>query len=262
MNSTLSVSKGTLKVHAKGPLVSGVQLSWDSDTYGDQLSSAGLKCIDMRHEGGSAIVVEDFDLQGTCGDGIAERDCPPFVVETRIYDSVDPTGQTYSASILRWANGRVTKDLIIPFSNFNRKGLRGEGRLGCAGAVSINIRTDGYRDVTLTAGPIFTNSTEPLEALVLTPTPTTVATSPRSSATEADVSAAVPTNTPVVVSPETPSPTLSAEAILPRTTPSHGTPAASSPSESGGEVVVAPLNSPEPEQAKEEEMVYGAIVSE
>jgi hypothetical protein len=66
----------------------------------------------------------------------------------------------------------------------------------------------------------------------------------------------------VVVSPETPSPTLSAEAILPRTTPSHGTPAASSPSESGGEVVVAPLNSPEPEQAKEEEMVYGAIVSE
>lgn len=260
--STLSVAKGVLSVHVTGTLLSGIQLSWDSDTYADQLSSAGLKCIDMRHLGGSAIVIKDFKLDGVCGDGEAERPCPPFVIETRIYDSADPTGQTYSASILRRSNGRETQDLMIPFSNFNRKGLRGEGRLECAGAVSINLRTDGYRDVTLSAGPIFTNSNEPFEALVLTPTPTPIPPTPTSVGSASEI----PTHAPTIAL--TISPIASSVVATPVTGRSPTTTSESQeravetpqvPSVS--EVVVAPLNTPKPRR-EEEETVYGAIVAE
>ena len=258
MRSTVSVSKGTLKVHAEGPLVSGVQLSWDSDTYADQLSSSGLKCIDMRHQGGSAIIVEGFELTGVCGDKDAERECPPFVIETRIYDSADPTGQTYSASILRRSSGRPPQHLIIPFSNVNRKGLRGAGRLECAGAVSINVRTDGYRDVTLRAGPIFTNSTEPLEALVLTPTPTTAPTTGASAVTAGEESTGSRTSDAELVNRMTPPPTGAVLEDSVEGPTEQGAPR----TKIGSEAVVAPLNSPEPRRRDEEEMVYGAIVSE
>lgn len=261
-HTTLSIAKGALRVEMKGSLLSGVQLSWDSDTYADQLSSSGLKCIDMRHQGGSAIVIKDFKLEGTCGDDDAERECPPFTVETRIYDSADPTGQTYSASVLRRVNGKESQDLIIPFSNFNRKGLRGEGRLDCAGAVSINIRADGYRAVTFSAGPIFTNSSEPFEALVLTPTPTPVPPTPTPTGAVADAATRAPTSAPVVTAPETPvsTPELGGDS---RENSHEQEPTAAAPrAPSVSEVVVAPLNSPKPRREEEEETVYGAIVSE
>jgi hypothetical protein len=260
--SSISVAKGRLMVHATGPLLSGVQLSWDSDTYADQLSSSGLKCIDMRHEGGSAIVINDFKLNGSCGDDEVERECPPFVVETRVYDAVDPTGQTYSASILRRPNGKEPQDLVIPFSNFNRKGLRGEGRLGCAGAVAITIRTDGYRDVHLSAGPIFTNSTEPFEALVLTPTPTAVPATPRMAGSVPEVPTQASPNTPVASNGEIP------VAVQPAVGNASDARVERDQTLSAGrvphaeEVVVAPLNSPGPREEAEEETVYGAIVSE
>ncbi len=258
--STLSVAKGVLAVHVTGSVLRGIQLSWDSDTYADQLSSAGLRCIDMRHHGGSAIMIKDFKLDGVCGEGEAERACPPFVIETRIYDSADPTGQTYSASILRRSNGRETQDLIIPFSNFNRKGLRGAGRLACAGAVSINLRMDGYRDVTLSAGPIFTNSTDPFEALVLTPTPTPNLATPTSVESASEISTHAPTTT-LTIAPTAASVTeTSAPQRLTNTTmESQEAPHAPSVIE----VVVAPLNSPNPRrEEEEEETVYGAIIAE
>ena len=262
MRAHLSVSKGKLEVRATGPLISGIQLSWDSDTYGDQLSSAGLNCIDMRHEGGTAIVIEDFELKGRCGADNVERECSPFVVETRIYDSEDPTGQTYSASILRRTNGRESQDLIIPFSNFNRKGLRGEGRLGCAGAVSINVRTDGYREVTLSTGPIFTNSSEPFEALVLTPTPTPIPATPTMTGGGTQVTPSEPTNASLVGNAATPMPTESAVKVPSMTTGLGEQSAVTPRPPSASELVVAPLNSPEPQEEVVEETVYGAIVRE
>jgi hypothetical protein len=239
-----------------------VQLSWDSDTYPDQLSSAGLKCIDMRHQEGTAIIIKDFELDGECGENDAERACPPFTLETRIYDSADPTGQTYSASILRRPDGKERQDLIIPFSNFNRRGLRGEGRLGCAGAVSINVRTDGYRSITLKAGQIFTDSSEPLEALVLTPTPTSVPATPlakveRSQTPEPSASPRSDTPTPEIpISVATPVKTAR------ESEGAEESPGDTPPSARGSEVIVAPLNSPVPRQEEEEEMVFGSIVSE
>lgn len=257
-HSTLSISKGTLRVHMRGSLLSGVQLSWDSDTYADQLSSSGLTCVDMRHQGGSAIVLKDFKLKGTCGDDDVERECAPFVIETRIYDSADPTGQTYSASVLRRGNGKEPQDLIIPFSNFNRKGLRGEGRLDCAGAVSINIRTDGYRDVTLSVGSIFTNSSEPFEALILTPTPTPVHPTPTISGNVSDTATRAPTSAPAVGATETTVSTPKLVGNSGQNEPVGVNPEAASVSE----VVIAPLNPPKPHREEEEDTVYGSIVSE
>lgn len=261
-HTTLSIAKGTLRVHMKGSFLSGVQLSWDSDTYADQLSSSGLKCIDMRHQGGSAIVIKNFKLEGACGDDDAERECPPFVVETRIYDSADPTGQTYSASVLRRVNGKESQDLIIPFSNFTRRGLRGEGRLECVGAVSINVRADGYRDVTFSAGPIFTNSSEPFEALILTPTPTPVPPTPTRIGVIADTATRAPTSVPVVAVPETPVSTPELGGGSSEKSHEQEPTAATPRAPIVSEVVVAPLNSPKPRREEEEETVYGAIVSE
>lgn len=262
MRSKLSISKGVLVVQATGPLLSSIQLSWDSDPYADQLSSAGLKCIDMRHQDGSAIVIKDFELLGVCGEDDAPRECSPYVVETRIYDSVDPTGQTYSASILRRANGRESQDLIIPFSNFNRKGLRGEGRIGCAGAVAITVRTDGYRDVKLRAGPIFTNSSEPFEALVLTPTPTMVPATPTMTGSVPTAATETPPHTPSAAPRETSMSMQPTAAAGTESLEQHEQPSSPKPSLPGDEVVVAPLTLPQPQEVVEEETVYGAIVSD
>jgi len=254
MNASFSSKQGALAVKVSDSPSLTILLSWDSDTYPDTLSSAGLKCIDMRHQGGWALVLEKFSIQGTCAEGVKE--CSPFVIETRIYDSADPTGQTYSASVLRRANGRETQDLLIPFSNFNRKGLRGEARLGCAGAVSMSFRGEGYTTVTLHTGQIFTNSSEPLEALVFTPTPTPIPATPTAADQHPITPSPSPTYTPNVaiapsnspVASEVAAPTQTAEVPQPPTL---------------GKVVVAPLGTPEiePERAPEE-AVYGEIISE
>ena len=256
MSSQFSAKQGVLNVNATGSSQAGILLSWDSDTYPEQLSSSGLKCVDMRHHGGWSLVLKDFSLNGICGDG--ERECPPFVIETRVYDAADPTGQTYSASILRRANGRAVEDLLVPYSNFNRKGLRGEGRLGCVGAVSLFIRADGYREMSLRVGPIFTNSSDPLEALVFTPTPTPHAATP-TSASEKGLTAA-PTPTPAVIPKIEPvvSISVASEAVTP-----HAETESTPEPPVLDKVVVAPLGTPEfePERAPEE-AVYGEIISE
>jgi hypothetical protein len=254
MNSTFSAKQGILEVKATGASLGGILLSWDSDTYPDQLSSAGLKCVDMRHQGGWAVVLKDFSVNGTCG--ASQGECPPFVIETRVYDASDPTGQTYSASVLRRANGREVQELMIPYSNFNKKGLRGEGRLGCAGAVSIYVRADGYQDVTLRVGPIFTNSDEPLEALVFTPTPTPPPAAQTTVSDKPITATATPTFTPTVQSTASLPPAVEGSA-----TP-EGTPDVPQ-APTLGKVVVAPLGTPEvePERAPEE-AVYGEIINE
>lgn len=254
MKSSFSAKQGSFQVSASGSSLSAILLSWDSDTYPDQLSSAGLKCVNMRHLGGWAFILKDFSLQGTCGEGNTE--CPPFQIETRVYDAADPTGQTYSASLLRRANGRELQDLIIPFSNFTRKGLRGEGRMECAGAVSLNIRTDGYSTVELRMGTIYTNSSEPMEALVFTPTPTPFPATPTTVTAASITQTATPTFTPTSVATPSAAP-IGNENPLPLETPEgEQTPTL-------GKVVVAPLGTPEvqPERAAEES-VYGEIINE
>jgi len=171
MTSQFSVREGDFQFEASGASLGSLTLTWDGDTYPEQLSSAGLSCFDLRQDGGSAFIIRGVSIKGSCGGSWGDESCPPFVIETRIYDSVDPTGQVYSASILRRTNGREGEDLIIPFSNFNRRGPRGEGRFSCVGAISFQIRFEPYSKVALSAGPVFTNSARPLESPPATPTP-------------------------------------------------------------------------------------------
>lgn len=201
MNSRLLIEKGVMTVHGYGDELRSVTISWDSDTYADQLSSAGLQCVDLKGRDASAIVLKDFKVSGICGESKGE--CSRFIVETRIYDASDPTGQTYSASVLRVMNDREQGDLLIPFSNFTRKGLRGEARIGCVGAVSIQIKLEGYSDATLKFGRIYTNSSEPFESLIFTPTPL-----PRIEPTS-NLGRAIPlpANTPSLILTPTPTPT-------------------------------------------------------
>ena len=254
MSSSLSAKQGVLEVKAAGSSLGGILLSWDSDTYADQLSSAGLKCVDMRHQGGWAIVLKDFAVNGTCG-GV-NKECPPFVIETRVYDASDPTGQVYSASVLRRANGREVQDLMIPYSNFNKKGLRGEGRLACAGAVSVYLRADSYDDVTLRVGPIFTNSDAPLEALVFTPTPTPPAPTPTIVSDKPVAPTVTPTFTPTVHSTASAAPDGDENLVSEEASDVPQVPTL-------GKVVIAPLGTPEiePERALED-VVYGEIINE
>lgn len=254
MSSRFSAKQGVLEVSATGPVLNGILLSWDSDTYAEQLSSAGLRCVDMRHQGGWALVLKDFSVNGDCGS--TGGDCPPFVIETRVYDASDPTGQTYSASVLRRANGREVEDLLVPYSNFNRKGLRGEARMGCAGAVSLYVRADGYRSIALRVGPIFTNSTAPLEALVFTPTPTPAVVAPTSVPERQGTVTPTPTFAVTIASVAQVDPTR--EAL-----PSPMAPEATPEAPVLDKVIVAPLGTPEVEPERvPDEVVYGEIISE
>ena len=140
--------------------------------------------------------------------------------------------------------------------------MRGEGRLGCAGAVSITIRTEGYKKFALVAGPIYTNSSQPLEALVFTPTPTAPPATPtRGDAVPAKSMPAstvtIPTTVPTVGLAEAPGAEESA-------TPSELVSSEARVQAPGlDRVVVAPLGKPSPQPEREpEEAVYGEIVNE
>lgn len=154
------VKDGELKVRAKGSSIHGVYLSWDNDTYPEMLSSAGLGCMDLSADGATAIVLKNFLVRGACGSPDIEGACA-ITIETRVYDSSDPTGQMYAASLLRIGGDRERRDLVIPFSNLIRKGPRGTGRLPCVGAVSIFVRTSGYSSIQCEMGSVYTNSTDP-----------------------------------------------------------------------------------------------------
>ena len=219
-SGSLMVEKGELTVKAAGSTLRGVYLSWDSDTYPEQLSSSGLGCFDLQQDGASAIILQDFEVEGRCGVAEDEGGCS-VIVETRIYDASDPTGQTYSATLLKIPDGKNKGDLLVPFSNLMRKGPRGSARLSCAGALTFLIQPIGYSQFELSVGTIYTNSQHGL-----TPVPTPVSTkaipsTPKSlaSATPTVVSTSTPANIP------TPGPTRTVAAG--RTTISFGTPSES-----------------------------------
>ena len=191
---SLMVEKGELTVKATGSTLRGVYLSWDSDTYPEQLSSSGLGCFDLQQDGASAIILQDFEVKGVCGAATDGSGCS-VLVENRVYDSSDPTGQTYSATLLKIPDAKDKSDLLVPFSNLIRKGPRGSARLSCAGAITLLIQPIGYSQFELSIGTIYTNSQHGL-----TPVPTkaiSASTQPAASATPIDVSTAAISNTPL-----------------------------------------------------------------
>lgn len=182
-------------------------LSWDGDSNPEQLSASGLPCVDLTRQGGHAFVLPRVSLDYECADGASSPGCPSFVVETRIYNPIDPTGQKFSSSVVTRVAGAAA-ELVIPFSNFIQRGPRGSADFSCVGAITMTFRFSGFDELEFAAGPFFTNGAEGLTPIPTatrepTATPTLTPTStPTSSPT------AAPSATPIRLATGAPKPTL------------------------------------------------------
>lgn len=164
LSADLKVNKREFRVHVANSSFGSIILTWDGDRHPDLLSGSGLRCLDLTSSEASAIVLKNFSLHGACVSEGGDT-CPPFQIETRLYDASDPTGQLYSASVLKRSSDRPAEDLAIPFSNFIRRGPRGPGRVTCVGAISLQIKFERFSDVILEVGSVYTNSLVPLEVV-------------------------------------------------------------------------------------------------
>ncbi len=168
-----SAVQPSLEVNIPGEGVGALTLSWDGDPHPHQLSSAGLGCLNLRADGAIAFRIESFEARGACeAQPGAEQSCQPITIETRVYDPSDPTGQRYSASILRRSIPRRGA-LDIPFSNFIHRGPRGAATFECVGAVSISFKIEGQRGLILELGAVETVGIGAERSRVATPVATT-----------------------------------------------------------------------------------------
>jgi len=208
---------GKLGVQGKGRSWSKLVLTWDGDPNASQLSSAGLGCADLSGRGATAVVLRSLRLSGECS---KKKNCA-LVIETRLYDGNDPTGQRYSTSVIRRQLDGPGRDLFIPFSSFTREGPNGPGNSSCVGAISIVLQAQSLADASLTIGQIATNGALP-PTPTQTPTPTVTPTStatatptvtPTPTVTETPTVTPTPsvTPTPVATLTASPTPTLVAQ---------------------------------------------------
>ena len=161
LSSEVQVAQRGFRAHVMNSSLGSILFTWDGDRHPEILSGGGLRCLNLTQSDASAIVLKDFSLHGVC----EGEECPPFIIETRLYDASDPTGQVYSASILKRSNDRPSTDLLVPFSNFSRSGPRGSARLSCVGAISMQVKFESFSDVVLEMGAVFTNSLVPMEVV-------------------------------------------------------------------------------------------------
>lgn len=144
-------------------------LSWDGDSNAAVLSGAGLNCFDLTQGGAHAFVMSHMQLQSVCMDDILSLQCPHFAIESRVYDSRDPTGQKFSASVVTRKSGK-DGTVVIPFSNFIRSGSRGHSNFTCGGAITITLTFQGFQSLKLELGPVRTNGGDNEEAVEAIPT--------------------------------------------------------------------------------------------
>ena len=169
-SASVSVGKndGALRFELREASPVVLTFSWDGDQHPDQLSGAGLNCLNLTEGGAYAFIVSGMSIESECQGESGGARCPNFQIESRIYDARDPTGQRYSVSTMTRSLPEQT-DLVIPFSNFIREGPRGKGNIECVGAVSISLRFEEFESVDLEMGSIYTNGSEGMTPL---PTPT------------------------------------------------------------------------------------------
>jgi hypothetical protein len=162
---------------ADGEGVHSLALHWDGDANPEQLSGAGLGCFDLTGQGATSVVIRDLGLTFECADPDEEGGCPPVELELRMYDADDATGQRFSAAVTKLRSPRAADELVIPFADFTKEGPRGLARLTCVGAITMRVRFEGFKDVELSVGPIFTNGTDGLTSIpTATPTHTPIQT--------------------------------------------------------------------------------------
>ncbi len=266
-----SATQRVLEVSIPGEGVGAFSLSWDGDPYPQQLSSAGLGCLNLRADGAIAFRIESFEVRGGCeAQQDAGQSCQPITIEARIYDPSDPTGQRYVASILR-RNIPRRGALDIPFSNFIHLGPRGAATFDCVGAFSISVKVEGQRGLTLELGPIETVGKGAERAAIATPVSTvrpplrpTDTPQPKSTALQPTV---VPTHAPREVPTNTPraakaSPTRVPTLIATLTPPQRDipTPVEQSTPEPLPQPTAQKVEDPV-ERGLPEESVFGAVIA-
>lgn len=149
-----------------------LHFSWDGDPHPEQLSGAGLNCLDITRQGAYALVISGVRIKASCDDGVFNAMCPEVSIESRMYDARDPTGQRFSSSTIHRTLHQKT-NVTVPFSNFITAGPRGRADFSCVGAVTMTVRFDGFSSGELEFGPIYTNGSEGLTPLpTATPMPT------------------------------------------------------------------------------------------
>lgn len=224
-------------------------LTWDGDQHPEQLSGAGLNCLDLTQGGAYAFVISGISIESECSEESNGQGCPNFQIESRIYDAGDPTGQRYSVSMMTRSLPEKT-DLVVPFSNFVREGPRGKGNIGCVGAVSIAFRFEDFESVELDLGAIYTNGAEGLTPL---PTATAALTvTPVATPTEQAAQTAVFSDPTVVWSP---TPTQ----VIPSAIPSSEV-ARLEPTPVDTPLMQALVSPRVPAPADDEEVTYGQLV--
>jgi hypothetical protein len=256
---------GHLKLEAEDVGDLTVVFSWDGDSNPEVLSGAGLNCFDITSGGAHAIIISKVSLDLDCSSSAVLPGCPDYSVESRIFDSADPTGQRFSASTVA-RSASDASDIVIPFSNFIRSGPRGKGSFNCAGAVTIALRFSGVVELDLELGPVYTNGGEGIQPPPIKATPTP---EPELKEDARDDSTAVPTQVPTGASTAafpsallTPSDTLPVGEIKPRIPVVAEVPAPPNNTAS------APVGASPPQSARtapgkfelEDDVVYGSVV--
>ncbi len=179
--TTVTKGSGRLQLDTAGTGLVSLLLSWDGDPNPRQLSSAGLGCFNLRAFQGVALVISDFSVSTDCEkkdeSSEAEEGCSELIIETRLYDATDPTGQIYSwSSVRRSLSASGTKSLVIPFSNFLYHAPRGTARFTCAGAITLSLKLAGSTKMRVEMGPAYIDDHYGLAvAPTVPPTPTPAA---------------------------------------------------------------------------------------
>ncbi len=260
---------GSLRLEAEDATDVAITFSWDGDSNPEVLSGSGLNCFDLTQQGAYAFIISKFSVESDCSDNALDSECPNFIIDSRVYDSQDPTGQRFSASTI--VRGRLKDaDLAVPFSNFVRHGPRGKGSFTCAGAVILTFRFRGLEELELQLGPMFTNGREGLQPLptpvvapTATPAPVTTMLAPLPSVTAVPTAISTITSSPPPVGTAKASPAAvgAEEPTVEKKSSSEVVPSAAktvgqdAPAEAGSAMEVASKSTP-----VAGEVIYGSVV--
>jgi hypothetical protein len=269
LRSRGSTAQRMLEVSIPGAGIGALTLSWDGDSQPYQLSSGGLGCLNLRSDGAIAFRIEPFEVRASCDDQGSDELCQPITIESRVYDPSDPTGQRYAASILRRKVPRRGAALEIPFSNFIHPGPRGSASFECVGAMSVSIKVEGQRDLTLELGGIETVAAGPQLASKVTPVASTSVQAsptstprPTSTPTSLAIGTVVPKHTPSKSSTATPRPAKVASTPVPA--PTKVAPPSSPPQQEDAPPLptkaIEKVETPVPLQPTRES-VFGAVIA-
>lgn len=272
--------KGRVVWGSSGNPAGRLTLVWDGDPNAGQISGSGLGCLNLLADGATAFILEDLAYSASCDLGARKvtegsapgGECSPLVIESRIFNSDDPTGQKYTTSVIRRHHRLSGQDLRIPFSTFTREGPNGGANPSCVGAISITLKADELTKSVVTFGPFSTNGSCTTDASCLrqggtpsTPIGVEQSASPVASATPQPITPPVASASPAPTVSPSPTATLTSTIAVDNTvantvsTGAGGTSAITKDEKATRDVRVVPTTTPIPPVVTEE-VIYGDFI--